>query len=240
MVGRASALLSPRGAAFVALAAILVAYYALVGHLWSMALWPDIVWLALVLMPAMFGLVGLALPAWNARGLLLTAAVCGGLVALFQHEGVPIAANFLKLAAMTLFAWWFLGFFEALGWIVLVACIIPFVDAYSVWKGPTHHIVTNEQGLFSTLSVAFPVPGGHGAAQLGLPDLLFFALFLAASVRFGLRPFWTWLGGTLSFGATMALAIGFHVRGLPALPLLSVAFLGVNADLIRRQLRRRA
>jgi hypothetical protein len=35
----------------------------------------------------------------------------------------------------------------------------------------------------------------------------------------------------------MALATGFDVTGLPALPLLSLAFLAVNADLLWRDLR---
>ncbi|HEY6052974.1 MAG TPA: hypothetical protein VIU86_03520, partial [Gaiellaceae bacterium] len=128
---------------------------------------------------------------------------------------------------------------EALGWVVLVACIIPFVDAYSVWRGPTNHIVNHRKEIFSTLSFAFPVPGGNGVANLGLPDLLFFALFLAASVRFALRPLWTWVAMVIAFGATMALAVAFDVGGLPALPGLSIAFLAVNADLIRRRLRPR-
>ena len=68
-----------------------------------------------------------------------------------------------------------------------VALIIPWVDAYSVWRGPTKAITTHHVGVFTTLSIAFVVPGG-GAARLGLPDVMFFAVFLAASVRFGLRP----------------------------------------------------
>ena len=236
-MGRASALLGARGAALAALAAVLVTYYAVVERLWEWPLWGDIAWLSVVLIPAVFLLVWLALPAWRARGLLLLAVACGAIAAAFAQADFGIAANFAKLAAMTLFAWWFLSFFETLSWVVLVAAIIPFVDAYSVWKGPTHHIVEQKQGLFATLSIAFPVPGGHGAAQLGLPDLLFFALFLAAAVRFRLRPFWTWLAMTASFGTTMALAIAFDVNGLPALPLLSVGFLAANADLILRRLR---
>ena len=39
----------------------------------------------------------------------------------------------------------------------------------------------------------------------------------------------------LSFGATMALAILTDQNGLPALPLLAVAFLGANADLLWRR-----
>jgi hypothetical protein len=41
----------------------------------------------------------------------------------------------------------------------------------------------------------------------------------------------------LSFGVTLALAVAFEINGLPALPLLSAAFILANADLIYRQLR---
>jgi hypothetical protein len=43
----------------------------------------------------------------------------------------------------------------------------------------------------------------------------------------------------LSFGATLALAIWQEEAGLPALPLLSLAFALVNADLLWRDLRSR-
>ena len=68
---------------------------------------------------------------------------------------------------------------------MLIACIIPWVDAYSVFFGPTKTITEKHGHVFTTLSFAFPVPGENGAANLGLPDLLFFALFLAAAARFG-------------------------------------------------------
>ena len=45
------------------------------------------------------------------------------------------------------------------------------------------------------------MPGETATAQLGLPDVLFFALFLGAADRFGLRVRPTWLACTLSFGA---------------------------------------
>jgi len=115
--------------------------------------------------------------------------------------------------------------------------IIPWVDAISVWRGPTKHIVTHQPELFTAFSFAFRVPGEHSTAQLGLPDLLFFALFLAATERWGLRTKLTWLAMTLSFGATMALAVWFDLAGLPALPLLSLGFLAPNADLLWRKLR---
>jgi hypothetical protein len=118
---------------------------------------------------------------------------------------------------------------------VLVACIVPWVDAYSVWRGPTNNIVHNHHHVFSTLSFAFPIPGEDTAANLGLPDLLFFSLFLAATVRFGLRVLPTWAALAASFGATIAIAVAWNKPGLPALPLLSLAFVLVNADLLWRR-----
>ena len=233
-MGRAPSLL-----AFGVLAGVVAAYYAAAGSLGNESLWWDIAFLGFVLIPLVFALVYCVLPLWNSRGLLAVGAACGVLAVATQVAGLDMVANFAKLAAMTFVAFWFLSFFETVSWVVLVACIIPWVDAYSVWRGPTRHIVEHQRGLFTTLSFAFPVPGG-GAANLGLPDLLFFGVFLAACARFGLRVRWTWLAMTVSFGATMALATWFEVDGLPALPLLSLAFLLPNADLLWSRLSPRA
>jgi hypothetical protein len=129
--------------------------------------------------------------------------------------------------------------------VVLVAAIIPVVDAYSVARGPTKVVLEHHEQVFTNLSIAFPIPGENTAANLGLPDVLFFSLFLAAAARFRLRVGWTWIAMVASFGATIALAVSnllervFNLGGLPALPLLSLAFLIVNADLLWRQLRRK-
>jgi hypothetical protein len=237
VVGRASALLSVRWALLAAVAGAVVAYYLLVDRLWDASLWWDIAWLDLVLFPAVFSLVYLVLPLWNARGLLPLALACALLAVVFEHQDLAILANFAKLGATTFGAFWFLSAFESLSWVVLVAAIIPWVDAYSVWRGPTREITTHHRGTFEVLSFAFPAPAGNDVANLGLPDLIFFALFLAATARWRLRPFWTWLAMVASFGATMAIAVAAELDGLPALPLLSVAFLAVNADLLWRRLR---
>jgi hypothetical protein len=78
------------------------------------------------------------------------------------------------------------------------------------------------------------VPGANDAARLGLPDLLFFALYLGAAARWNLRPGWTWICLVASVGGTMAIATVLDVGGLPALPLLSLGFLVPNADRIWR------
>jgi hypothetical protein len=148
-----------------------------------------------------------------------------------------VGANFARLGATTLLGWWFLGYFETLSWVVLVAAIIPWVDAYSVWRGPTKSIVTHHQHVFTVLSFAFPVPGEHAAANLGVPDLLFFALFLAAAARFGLRVRATWVCLVAALGVTIAITVWLNLDGLPALPAIAIGFLVPNADLIWRRLR---
>jgi hypothetical protein len=244
-------------------------------------------------------------------------------------------------AAATAVAFWFLSYFDSALWVALVALLIPAVDAYSVWRGPTRHIIDERPEVFGALSFAFPLPGERqvfvvwkppldadastrydiyrdppggkrnrtpfgdrdddgeigwleaeldadrdytygvavagqsraeastivaaaddvnegeqraptqsasavtdlrvvsvdSSAKLGLPDLLFFALFLAAADRFGLRRRLTWLLMAASFGLTLAGTYFLVVDGLPALPLLAIAFLLANADLLWRQWR---
>lgn len=239
MVVRASAVLDRvRVAAFALLAGALATYYATSSSWWEASTWWDVAFITLALIPAVFALVLLMLPLWRARGLFPVGVALAVLATVFQLADADAASGFAKLAAATALAFWFLGIFERVSWVVSVALIIPFVDAYSVWRGPTHDIVEHQMNLFTTLSFAFPVPGEHASANLGLPDLLFFAVFLAATARFGLRVGSTWLCMTLSFGATMALAVYFDLSGLPALPLLSLAFLAPNADLLWQSIRR--
>jgi hypothetical protein len=216
-----------------------VAWYAVAPHLGGLSLWWDIVLLSVAIIPAVFGLVLLALPLWSRRGLLPVGIAFAALAFALARVHLDVASNFSKLAAMVLLAWWFLTYFENVSWVVLVAAIIPWVDAYSVWRGPTKTITTKHENVFSALSVGFVVPGG-GAARLGLPDVLFLALFLAAAARFNLRVVWTWVGLVVGLGLTIVLATWWDVNGLPALPALSLGFLVPNADLLWKRLRRRA
>jgi hypothetical protein len=213
-------------------------YYAYSSSLWNASTWWDVAWISLVLVPAIFFFVYLGLPLRSWRwtlptGLLLIPVIWG-----LEEAGLDAVADFAKLAAASLLGFWFIGLFETVGLVVFVACLIPWIDAYSVWRGPTSNIVSNHPGVFTSVSFALPIPGEHDAARLGPPDLLFFALFLAAADRFGLRVFWTWLAMALSFGATLAIAVGADISGLPALPGLSIAFLVVNVDLLWPSFRR--
>ena len=80
-------------------------------------------------------------------------------------------------------------------------------------------------------------PGEHAAANLGVPDLLFFALFLGASARFGLRVRTTFVALLVGLGVTIAATVYFDLSGLPALPGIALGFLLPNADLIVGRLR---
>ena len=226
-----------RAAALLAVVAGLAAYDVVHARLWSASDWWDVAFIAVVLIPATFAVVWLILPLRRARGLLPAGLALAVLAAVLHVAEWHTPENIVKLFAITLIGFWFLGYFETAAWVVLVAFIIPWVDAYSVWKGPTKVIVTQHTEVFTTLSYAFPIPGEDTAANLGLPDLLFFALFLAASVRFVLRPTWTWFALTASFGATIAIAVALELGGLPALPLLSLGFLAPNADLLWTRIR---
>ncbi len=229
-----------RAAALLAVLTLLAVYYGVSESLFNLSTWGDVAFVGLLLIPAFFSLTWLALPLWQAAA---PSALAGGVVALvlmavlFELTGLDVAANFVKFAAVTLAGWWFLAFFESVSWVLLVSLLIIPVDTYSVFQGPTKVIVEEQPQIFDALSIAFPLPGEHNSAQLGLPDVLFFALFLGATVRFSLRPGLTWVLMTLSFGATLALAVGFEISGLPALPLLSAAFIVANGDLIWRQMR---
>jgi hypothetical protein len=229
-----------RAAAVLTLAAALVAWYELAPHVDEWSVWPSILLIALVLMPATFLIVWLALPAASLPWPQLAGAIVGflALAVVFWQVDLPIPSSFCKFAAYALFGFLFLQLFQELSWVVLVAALIPLVDAYSVWRGPTNDITEHHEEVFSGVAVSFVVPGGS-SAELGPPDVAFFAVFLAASVRFGLRPFWTWVGMTAGLSLTMICVVWWDLSGLPALPGISLGFLLANADLLWRRLRPR-
>ncbi len=242
-MGRASPLLirdaaTPRVVAFAVLIVALAAYYATHDELVDLSKWWDIGFLALCLIPAIFALVYLALPFRRSQGLLAVALAFLVLVVFAEAGELEGLSSFGKLGLMTALGFWFLDYFESVLWVALVALIIPWIDAISVWRGPTGHIVENEPGFFDRVAFAFPHPGERSAALLGPPDLLFFALFLAAAARWNLRVGWTFVALTLSLGLTLVIGVVWESAGLPALPGLAFGFLIPNADLLWREFQR--
>jgi hypothetical protein len=231
-----------RVAPLLALVIALTAYDAWAEHLPNVSTSWDVIFIGLVLIPATFALLLLALPfreELTSRRLLVLVVGLAAITILLELAGADPIANQTKFVAVALLGWWFLQFFESVGLVLLVAILITPVDIFSVARGPTKHIVEQQPQVFDALSIAFPVLGESSSAQLGLPDVLFFSLFLAATARFALRTLSTWVAMALSFGTTLALAVWTDVTGLPALPLLSAGFVLVNADLIWKALRDR-
>jgi hypothetical protein len=222
--------------------ALLLAVYTLVAErLPASSDWWDVAVLAFFVIPLTFLLVWIALPLHAIGPVRLAVATGVAVVCAVATSAaeLQLAANFCKLAAATLLGWLALSFFEESWWVPLIAVLIVPVDLYSVAMGPTREITQNRPEVFDALSIFMRVPGESSTAQLGLPDVLFFALFLGACGRFGLRTAPTWAAMTASFGATLALAVALGEAGIAALPLLSLAFVCVNADLLWRQLRGR-
>lgn len=224
--------------AFVVLGAAVGTWFVVAPYLHHVRLWEAVTIVAGGVLPGTLGLAFVALPLYRRPRELLVAAIVLVLVAVGCTEaGWHLAANFAKLWAAIFAGWAFLRLFEELSWVVLVAVIIPVADAISVWRGPTHQITAHHFDIYTNVSVAFLAPGG-GAAFLGPPDVLFYAMFLGAAARFRLRPLWTWVAMTGMYSFTIVLTYVTSVGGLPALPFLSFGFLVANADLLWRRLRK--
>jgi hypothetical protein len=215
-------------------------WYVVAPHLSYPGMWPTIVVIGCAVLPGTLALALVALPLWRRRWVLPLAGVLALVAFGCSEAGWGLAANFAKLGAAVCAGWAFLRVFEELSWVVIVAVIIPFVDAISVFTphGPTHEITQHHFAIYADVAVVFLGPGGRGVS-LGPPDILFYALFLAAALRWQLRPGWTWIATTGMYSLTIVIANVTHANGLPALPFLSFGFLVANGDLLWTRLRRR-
>jgi hypothetical protein len=221
----------------VVVAAAVVAWFIVGPHLEHLSLWPTVLLISILILPGTLLLVLIALPLWRERWLFPAAVVLALIAFGCAQAGWGLAGNFAKLWAAVFAGWAFIRLFEELSWVVLVAVVIPLVDIISVYRGPTKTITEQHFHIYTAVAIAFVGPGG-AAAYLGPPDVLFYALFLAAAQRFDLRVVWTWVSMTGMYAFTIILATAAEVRGLPALPFLSFGFLLPNADLLWQRLRR--
>jgi hypothetical protein len=242
VVGGATSVLAlsrARGAALVAVAAALVAFVAVAQSLPSLSSRNDALVVGLLVLPAFVSLIWLALPLWRTPFPILLFSGAGLVVCwiVLDVVGLDALADVVKLASFAALGFWLLSLFDELWWVALVAALIPWVDAWSVATGPTKYVTHQQPGFFDHVSVAFPITGGSGSINLGPPDVIFFALFLAAADRFRLRVGWTWIAMTGFLGITVWLVWWFADSGLPALPAVALGFLVPNADLIWRHAR---
>jgi hypothetical protein len=238
-VGGAASVLTlsrTRAVALAAALALLVAYVALAERLWELPTGADAVVVGLVVLPAFTAVIWIALPLWRTPFvyLLLGGALFLACAFALDFLGADSSGNVVKLAGFATLGFWLLWLFDELWWVVLVALLIPWVDAWSVAAGPTRYVTEEKPGFFDHVSVAFPLTGEPSSINIGPPDVVFFALFLAAADRFRLRVAWTWLGMTGFLAVTVGLVWWLADSGLPALPAVSLGFVLPNADRIWR------
>jgi hypothetical protein len=228
-----------RAIGLVGLVAALAAFGAVAPRLPELPEDGAIVVASVIVLPAFLVTIWLALPLARAKHvwLLSLAALAGVAWVACYFAGLGIAANTAKLACFILFGFWFLSLFEALWWLGLVAVLVPWVDIWSVAQGPTRYVTEERPQFFIDVSLALHVPGETATANIGPPDIVFFALFLAAAARFGLRVGLTWLAMTGFLSLTLILVYFGDSSGLPALPAVCLGFLVPNIDLLWRNAR---
>jgi hypothetical protein len=237
--GATPVLTGARAATLAIVAALLVTYVAVAEKLWELPSSWDALVVGLLVLPAFMSVIWLALPLARGPVVVLLFAGVGLFIGWIPLDalGLDALANIVKLTAFATLGFWLLTLFEELWWLVLVALLIPWVDAWSVATGPTRYVTHEQPGFFEHVSVAFPLTGEASSINIGPPDIVFFAVFLAAADRFRLRVGWTWVGMTGFLALTVALVWWLADSGLPALPAVCLGFLLPNADLIWRHVR---
>jgi hypothetical protein len=198
----------------------------------SFALRADIV-VSAALSLAVAGWLVWALYPLRALGHWLLLVVMLGLIAgavLTRLDLLPLA-NVAKVVGAASLGLWVAENLENASWVVLVAVVSAVVDVASVYRGPTKVLLEAGPlvvGYFTVALTWFGYAAGEGYTALGISDVVFFSLYLGAARHFGLRARASAFAMVASFVATIVLALWWEA--LPALPLLSVAFLAVNAD----------
>ena len=133
--------------------------------------------------------------------------------------------NFTKLCAAVFAGWWFLQLFEELSWVVLVACVIPLVDALLGLARADAQITSRTiRRVHARLRVAFLVPGEQRGATSGRRTCSSSRSSSAQPRDSGSACAGTWLGMTFVSASTLVIASAADLSGLPALPVLSFGF----------------
>jgi hypothetical protein len=139
---------------------------------------------------------------------------------------------------------WLAGEIEKVGHLIPVCILGTLVDIWSVFHGPSKQVagqvMQHQQRMAETgvrtpppivdfLILHWPYPGANMMATLlGLGDLVFVAMFLAASRRFGLSLWKAFLLILAGLALSTAVAIWWS-KPVPALPFICALYLAGNA-----------
>jgi len=161
-----------------------------------------------------------------------------GTVPPTQDPSLVVPGRNLALLVAALFAGMLISRIVRERNILLPVCIAAaLVDVVSVGWGFTGHVVSTAPDVVTRFSVALPQisAGARGPeraaalATMGVGDLVFLAVFLAAANRLGLnvrRAFWcVYPLALLAMLATLTIQ---SLPGIPALPFIALGFLVCN------------
>lgn len=171
--------------------------------------WPDLRRWTLL---ALIGAVGVAANVW------LTAAGQPGLASLGLLLGVTVAGVLIGRYALV-----------DRDFLLIVTVLYIIIDTYSVFFGPTQVIIQRGGPLLAALTVRFPILGSERVASLvGAADFLVWAACLQAAYRFGFPYHLTFAAISLGLLGSAVVSVALQ-RSVPALPLMMLAYLLVNA-----------
>lgn len=169
------------------------------------------------------------------RHRLLLVALSAGAVAIGAVlTGWEPLEGLAKVVFATSSGLWIGLMLPSISQVLLISALIIVVDFYSVFMGPTKKIAESGGPWIDYLTVSLPVFGAPAVSRIGISDIIFFSVFVACTLTYRLRRAVTALAMTASFVGTMIVGIILGI-GVPALPLLSLAFLLANADRLYRR-----
>ena len=188
-----------------------------------------VAWLVWVLCSSPLSTARLAVACVVALCIAFATARLGWFTVAVPFQVVAAAGLGVLLAKQVAAAWWLAAF----------AGVAILADAWSVFAGPTRRVVERAPQALDYLLVHFtPLGGPLAGLGLGMSDLVFLALFLTGSRALGLSVRAGYAAMLGSFVVTVMLAVWWR-PAVPALPLLSLAFLAVNVPTWAAEVRRR-
>lgn len=165
---------------------------------------------------------------WMLVGLVAVASVTTNVI--LTLAGQPGLASLLLFVGATLLGI-LIGRFALLDrdLLLMITVLYIVVDIYSVFFGPTQAIIARGGNLLAFLTVRFPILGTPRIASLvGASDFLVWGACLQAAFRFGFRYQASFIAILAGLFGSALISIIFQ-RAVPALPLMMVGYLMVNA-----------
>lgn len=233
---------------FLALALVSSACAGLVFAVWILAPAIALPWRALDAVVVVLAVTGMTLSAaavapvqrwWALTATVAVATATLGVVAWFGAD-LPRAVAAVAVTAALLIAGASLGGavggrIEHPGHLLAVAAVSTLVDSFSVFHpaGPTAAVVARPAAI-AVVALHWPVPGTSDIVPvLGVGDVIFAALYLTASRRFGLGVVRTAIAVAVGLVATMVAAL---ITGLPLPALVGMGLAVVAAHPRARRL----